>query len=398
MADLVQSALRDIATVKGLVGGPFGSSLTGKDYTDFGVPVIRGANLSESRYVSGEFVFVSHEKACGDLRRNTALPGDLIFTQRGTLGQVALVGTGGAQEYVVSQSQMRLRVDQHVADVRYVYYACSAPQFIRQIYDNAIATGVPHINLGILSRLTIALPPVRQQRAIAEVLGALDDKIAANAELARTAEELSATSVEGAWPLVALAEIVRYHKKSVNPLGLTDEAVAHFSLPAFDARHMCEKVPPSEIKSAKFEIAQPSVLVSKLNPRFPRVWDVPYLPDVLALASTEFLVLESRFSSSTLLWALLSGPSFGATLESMVAGTSGSHQRVRPVSILSTAVPDPRAMNDLLKDRVTGLGLRAVQARQESVALAATRDALLPALMSGKLAVRDAERVAEDLI
>lgn len=75
-----------------LVGGPFGSDLTQRDYVSDGVPVIRGTNLggTEGRFVDDNFVFVSEHKA-QSLRRNIALPGDVLFTQRGTLGQVAVI-------------------------------------------------------------------------------------------------------------------------------------------------------------------------------------------------------------------------------------------------------------------------------------------------------------------
>src|SRR5437762_10436189 len=113
------------AIAKGLTGGPFGSSLGGRDYTEGGVPVIRGANLGHGRMIGGDFVFVSDEKVATALKGNLAEPGDLIFTQRGTLGQVAIVPRGGYERYVISQSQMRLRVDGSIASVEYLYYACS---------------------------------------------------------------------------------------------------------------------------------------------------------------------------------------------------------------------------------------------------------------------------------
>jgi type I restriction enzyme S subunit len=85
--------LRELQTPKrwALNGGPFGSKLVQKDYVDSGVPVIRGTNLSgDCRFDGSEFVFVTEEKA-NDLLPNNAHPGDLIFTQRGTLGQVGII-------------------------------------------------------------------------------------------------------------------------------------------------------------------------------------------------------------------------------------------------------------------------------------------------------------------
>src|SRR5664280_718188 len=114
MADPVEHVpLSDLAAPKGLIGGPFGSSLGRKDYGSAGVPVIRGQNLVglSSPFDLGEFVYVTKEKVEDELARNLAVPGDVVFTQRGTLGQVGLVPKGPHKRYVISQSQMRFRAD-----------------------------------------------------------------------------------------------------------------------------------------------------------------------------------------------------------------------------------------------------------------------------------------------
>jgi type I restriction enzyme S subunit len=183
-------ALRDLAAPKGLVGGPFGSSLGGSDYVDEGIPVIRGANLGHGPTVIGPYVHVTKRKFDADLSRNTASPGDLVFTQRGTLGQVAIVPAGEHAVFVISQSQMRLRVDGSIALPEYILYACSTVDFQRQIADRAITTGVPHINLGILAELSVPFKSLAEQRAIGGLLGALDDKIAANTKLTNVTESL----------------------------------------------------------------------------------------------------------------------------------------------------------------------------------------------------------------
>jgi type I restriction enzyme S subunit len=110
------------------VGGPFGSKLTSRDYVEDGIPVIRGVNLTAGRYLNeSEFVFVSEQKFREDLFGNVAHRGDIVFTQRGTLGQVSIIPDGSLfHEYVISQSQMKLTLDQTKADVRFVYYWFSA--------------------------------------------------------------------------------------------------------------------------------------------------------------------------------------------------------------------------------------------------------------------------------
>jgi type I restriction enzyme S subunit len=125
-----------------LVGGPFGSDLVSKDYVTTGIPVIRGTNMGHGRWVAGEYAFVKSAKA-DSLAANCAKPGDLVFTQRGTLGQVALVPPNGSGRYLISQSQMKLTVDETKADVLFLYYVFTSSEQQEYIRQNAIQTGVP---------------------------------------------------------------------------------------------------------------------------------------------------------------------------------------------------------------------------------------------------------------
>ncbi len=164
------------ASRNALVGGPFGSDLTTKHYVEEGVPVIRGTNLPEEVIFRDEdFVFVSEQKA-DELSANTATRGDLVFTQRGTLGQVGLIPPDSRfPRYVVSQSQMKLTVDATKADARYLYYFFRHPSTVQSIKNRAITSGVPHINLGILRDFNVPLPPLLTQQKIVALLSAYDD-------------------------------------------------------------------------------------------------------------------------------------------------------------------------------------------------------------------------------
>ncbi|MFC4603148.1 restriction endonuclease subunit S [Rhodococcus kronopolitis] len=243
--------------------------------------------------------------------------------------------------------------------------------------------------------LHVCVPSRREQDAIAEVLGALDDKIAANRKLTDAALHLADLLVRLSDSWVPIGEVVEYRKVSRSPERMGADVIAHYSLPAFDSGQLPETTLSQDIKSAKFRIENPSVLISKLNPRFPRIWDVAELPVHPAFASTEFLVLESLHSSTSVLAAVLRHPDVSAQLEMKVAGTSGSHQRVKPDDLLATRIPDPRAIGVQTRESITSMGRLVSRVRNESVELAVLRDTLLPRLMSGELRVRDAERAVE---
>lgn len=211
-----------------IVGGPFGSNLVSKDYVEAGVPVIRGANMG-GKWVGGEFVYVSNEKAV-ELSQNLARAKDLVFTQRGTLGQVAIVPDRMHDCYVVSQSQMKITVDPRKADVDFLYYLFSSPDQLQYIRNSAIQTGVPHTNLGILKKTPVRIPPLSVQKQVASILTAFDDRIALLRETNATLEAI-AQALFKSW--FVDFDSVRAKQEGRVPEGM-DEATAALFPDSFD--------------------------------------------------------------------------------------------------------------------------------------------------------------------
>ena len=154
------AALASSSDRNAVTGGPFGSKLGRKDYVDEGVPVIRGTNLS----IGGGFdesglVFVSDRKA-GELRSSIARPGDVVVTQRGTLGQIGLIPRdAGFDRYVLSQSQMKITVDPEKSTPEFVYSQMRSPETTLRFIARAMSSGVPHVNLQLLRDFELINPP-----------------------------------------------------------------------------------------------------------------------------------------------------------------------------------------------------------------------------------------------
>ncbi|WP_220471854.1 restriction endonuclease subunit S [Tomitella gaofuii] len=323
---------------------------------------------------------------------------DIVYSRRGDVEKRALVRAENSG-WLCGTGCLRVRLGpESDCDPVFISYYLGLTSVRSWITNNAVGATMPNLNTRILSGVPLRVPGLTDQRAIADVLGALDDKIAVNRKLADAAEVHAKWSIWSCSRWVEIAEIADLRKRSASPDSMGEGFVAIYSIPAYDDDKLPDVCPPSTVKSSKFMITEPSVLVSKLNPRFPRVWDVSWLPDVKCYSSTEFMVLEPRVGSTTVLTMAILHPQVGFSLESKVSGTSGSHQRVRPVDLMSTKVPDPRKMEISVLERVTKLGEVIESARKESYALAALRDALLPRLMSGELRVKDAEKVVSDAV
>lgn len=298
----------------------------------------------------------------------------------------------GSTEFIV------LRGKEGYSTTPFAYYFATSPD-IRELSISLMTgtSGRQRVDVNAFKDSEVLLPPLAVQRDIASVLGALDDKIAANSRSVVSAEKLAISIAEKCEAMVPVAEIATRVATSLNPKKIELQEVMHYSIPAFDQGYVSVELSDS-IKSSKFKLDRPCVLVSKLNPQTPRVWSVPIIEkDVYSLASTEFIVLEPVGCNLGQLFAAVSQGSLFVELQSQASGTSNSHQRVKPDDLLSALVPDVRSLSSDEVSLLDGLNLLAYKLKRENQTLAKTRDELLPLLMSGKITVREAEEAAAEV-
>nr|WP_281369855.1 restriction endonuclease subunit S [Leifsonia psychrotolerans] len=290
-------------------------------------------------------------------------------------------------------------------DERWVFHILDSMDFTA--FNSGSAQ--PSLNRNFLRDIPVSIPPIGEQRAIAEVLGALDDKIAANTKLAATLEALLAADVEAHWlGLEAAAgnspDISILQMFEVNP------AIPRPREP--NALYLDMKKLPesgSGISEWDYRPAQGGVrfmqsdsLIARITPCLQnrKTGFVDFLePDQIGVGSTEFIVLRSRPGiPKQLSYFLATDPTFRDFAIRHMVGTSG-RQRVSAADISTYTLPAPDSgwlaqFARLAADRFSYMK----SMRDENRTLAATRDALLPLLMSGKLRVRDAEKVLGEVL
>jgi len=415
-----ETTLEQVALPEGVVGGPFGSELVRADYTATGVPVIRGSNLgaSDRRFNASEFVYVSREKTDA-LRRNLTVPGDIVVTQRGTLGQAAVVPDIGYEQFVISQSQMRLRCDPARADLLFVYYWLLLPETVRYVQRNAVAAGVPHINLGFFRTMRLRLPSIREQQAIASILGALDDKIELNRQMNETLEELARTIFKS-W--FVDFDPVRAKAEGHQPVGMDAETAALF--PSRLVESELGEIPKGWdigrlddllVLQRGFDLPTPSrqpgpyPVVAASGPTAGHVEARVQGPGVVTgrsgVLGRVFLVLEDFWPLNTALWVKefrVARPHHayfllqGIDLAQFNAGSAVPTLNRNHVHGLRMVVP-PLNVVERFEAAVAPLFLRRKHNAEESKTVAHLRDLLLPKLISGELRIPDAEKLVEDV-
>ncbi|ABF46310.1 restriction modification system DNA specificity domain [Deinococcus geothermalis DSM 11300] len=324
--------------------------------------------------------------------------------------------------------------------VRYSYYLLKSLGLENMNADSA----VPGLNRDAAHARIVLIPRDKaEQRAIAHILGTLDDKIELNRKQSETLEAMARAlfkawfvdfepvraKMEGRWQrgqslpglpahlydlfpdrlvdselgeipegwrVFAFGDVAQQGKGVVNPGNSPQDLFTHYSLPAFDSAHCPSIEPGHAIKSNKTPVPDGAVLVSKLNPHIPRVWHVGTAgPN--AVCSTEFIVWAPKApANSAFLYCLASSPEFSGAMHQLVTGTSNSHQRVKPdqlreIRVFAATENAIEAFSEWVRSPLE----KILQNRQQSRTLAQLRDALLPRLISGELRIADAEKPME---
>lgn len=260
----------------------------------------------------------------------------------------------------------------------------------------------PMLNRNYIANIPVAIPSFVEQRRIAGVLGALDDKIESNQAVVTRAQQLIDEIAEQKatdLPTVALSEMCSLSKSTWKPDASSNQTVHLFSLPAFDGGAVPEQAAVSSIKSNKTLMNRPGILVSRLNPRISRMWWVETDATPVSVCSPEFAYLTAGdMHGLACTWLAVRSPGFRGEIVDRVTGTSGSHQRVRPADLMTIGVPDYRSLAEHTQITVLTL-LHLISARrQQSVTLAELRDALLPELMSGRMRADEAGRLVSEAL
>ena len=384
MTEWREARLRDICT------GIFDCPHSTPALTESGPYVARTQDIRSGTFRTDEAAHVSEATYQERIARAEPSPGDILFSREGTYFGVAAEVRHGIR-VCLGQRMVLIRPDPSVADARFVRHWLNSPAMAAHIRGHRDGSVAERLNLPTIRDLPIALPPLSVQRKIANILGALGDKIELNRRLVVTLEglaraayaELQATRADEC-SAGSIADVAFNPRDQVDPRQV-DPSTPYIGLEHVPRSRMVlgEWGQAANAESGKMAFQRNDILFGKLRPYFRKGGVVP----TSGICSTDIIVIRARRPED--LGFVLAVATDAAFIEAANAASTGTRMPRTSWSDLMRyplLIP-PTSARAAFTKRVWPLIERAQAAAFENSTLEQVRDTLLPRLLSGDIEV-----------
>jgi type I restriction enzyme S subunit len=404
------------------------------EFVEVGTPFVRPDDLKNGRvdFASCDRI---NDRAVGRVRKGKGIPGDILFTHRATVGRIARVGHD-TPNFVANPGVTIYRLtSSDILDPDFLYFFMQTSVFMNQVWAEAGNTDTfPYVSLTQQRGLKISFPCMKRQRSIAHVLGMLDDKIDLNRRMNETLEAMARAifkdwfvdfgptraKMEGRAPYLApelwslfpdlldnegkpqgWGQVAAHEMVEFNPPErlLRGQPALYLDMAALPTTGSWAEAPTSRefVSGSKFRNGD--ALLARITPCLEngKTALVQNLDEgTVGWGSTEFIVMRARPPMPRAYsYILARNSAFRERAIQSMTGTSG-RQRVQVNSLAEFELVKPtdevaRAFDELVSPSFDKVAVNA----NEIDTLAATRDLLLPKLMSGEIRIKDAEKIAE---
>ena len=304
------------------------------EFVSEGTAFIRAADMDAGRILIDKASRIT-DTAVRRIRKGIGAPGDILLSHKGTIGKVARAPHDMPPFVCSPQTTLWRCLDESILDPGYLYAYLSSPTFRSQLGTLSGETDMaPYVSLTSQRTLQVFLPPLREQRAIAHILGSIDDRIEMSRRLSQTLE--SATSalfrswfidfdpvrtkqdvreppvpaymgclfpdrlvdselglIPQGWRVATLGEIAREHRNTVHPSDIIGET-PYIALKHMPRRNIAlsQWSTTDNARSTKLAFKSGSILFGKLRPYFHKVGVAP----IDGLCSTDIVVVTPHSS------------------------------------------------------------------------------------------------------
>lgn len=279
----------------------------------------------------------------------------------------------------------------HLSDTRFLSYILA----ITDVSGYLTGSTQPKLTRAAMDSIQLMIPELDEQKEIVEVLGALDDKIVANTNLIATVDSLAQAQFHTALhdsqpqPLSSLASFVngKAFTKGASGTGRVVVRIAELN------SGIGKSTVFSDAEVDDKHVARPGdILFAWSGSLTLHRW----FRDEAIVNQHIFKVIPNEGIPDWLIYELLRNKIEDFKMIAADKATTMGHIQRKHLDEL-VLVPSEVAQGEIAP-LMESLWQTALTAERENLTLAATRDALLPQLMSGKLRVKDAEPALEDVL
>ena len=357
-----------------------------------GIPLVRTPNIGKGRLELAGVHRVSEKVYNQRIERATPKAGDLILAREAPVGNVALIMPG--QIVCLGQRVVLIRPDNEKVDAAYLTYYLLSEEVQHRLINNANGAVVAHLNMNEIRNLEIDLPELFVQKRIAGILSSLDDKISLNSRINHNLEE----QIQERFDSMIMSDNGQGYCQMADYVDVNPKRCLKKNEPAkcVDMSYLSTTGPfPSGWETKGYnggmKFMNGDTIMARITPCLEngKVAYVNFLDDgEVAFGSTEYVVLHAKEGVSPVFtYFLARNKNFVDYATKNMNGSSG-RQRVSGDTIEKYLIPviDSDSINEF-----TSYATPAMEVIRnnsfESRSLAATRDAMLPLLFSGKLSI-----------
>lgn len=313
--------------------------------------------------------------------------GDIVVARTGaSTGRSQWIGN--PSDAVFASYLVRLRTKSDV-DSRFLAFALQSRAWRHYVSSVSSAKSAqPNMSATAMASFELDVPPLPEQRAIAEVLGALDDKIAANSKAEARIVELGVALVtrqtaDGIQTTVG--QVANFHNRHRVPLSARQRLERLGSVPYWGANGQMDTVSEALFHEPLVLVGEDgSVVTSQGRAVVHHVWGPTWV-------NNHAHVLTGEGLSTELLWFLM------RDLEVAQAVTGAVQPKLSMGNLKALPMVVPAKMGTL-EQIIRPLVELYRTTSEQSQALVTLRDTLLPALMDGTIRVKDAITQAEEVL
>lgn len=365
---------------------------------------------------------VSADTYAERIKRAKPSTGDLLYSREGTyFGFAAEVPE--ATQVCLGQRMVLLRPNHKYIHHTFLRYWLNGPSMQRHIHGFRDGSVAERLNVSTIRQLPTALPPLPEQRRIAEILGALDDKIELNRKMNQTLEEMTQAifkswfidfdghtefvdselgKIPKGWRVAALRSVSSYLQRGIQPKYVETGGIPVINQKCIRDRRL--SMAPSrrhdpELRSIDGRALAPGdVLVNSTG--VGTLGRVATLPDDIGhvICDSHVTVVRADTALVSKTWLGQNMLHREAQIESLAQGSTGQTELSRThLGEILLAVP-PINLTQEFESTALPLKEKVRLNEIESETLAQLRNTLLPKLISGELRVPQAERTISEAV